>query len=448
MARAIIRNTLLSARDLLATAGPFILLALVLLVGAYFLLNPNPPRRVVLATGPEQSDYAEFGKRYAAALKKHQIEVVLRETVGSSINRRLLRDPKEDVDLAFVRGGSSEAIRREEEKGTGLPLVALGSLFFEPVWLFYRSEAASKLPGKKLERLDQMRGWKVNAGARGAGSTGLYTKLLAANGVERTELTLGRLDPTYAAIALFNAEIDALVLVSAPEAPILQMLLRTPGINLFEFTQAEAYARRFGYLSAVSLPRGIADLAHDVPPRDISLLAPTSMLIAREGTHPALLQLFVQAAHAIHGDAGWFARSGQFPSREGVEFTLAPVAERYLKNGPPLLQRYLPFWLANLIDRMWVALISIVAILIPLARVVPPLYNFRIRSRIFRWYRRLRQIEDSISAAKVPREALLEELNRLDAQAERITVPLSYTDELYSLRSHIAMVRERLLGSA
>ena len=444
----IIRNTLLSARDLAVTVGPFVLIALVLLIGAYFVLQPNPPRRVVLATGPEQSDYAEFGKRYAAALKKHHIEVVLRPTQGSSANRRLLRDAKEKVDFGFVRGGSSEVIQAEDEKGTGLPLVTLGSLFFEPVWIFYRTDAAKKLPGKKLERLDQLRGWRVNTGGRGAGSTNLLSKLISANGLNREDLKIERLDLTQSAIALFNNEIDAMILVSAPESPILQMLLRTPGISLFEFTQAEAYSRRFGYLSPVTLPRGIADFAHDVPAHDVQLIAPTSMLVAREGTHPALVQLFVQAARDIHAEPGWFAKSGQFPSKEDIEFPLAPEAERFLRNGPPLMQRYLPFWLSNLIDRMWVAMISIIAILIPLARVVPPLYNFRIRSRIFRWYRQLRQFEYSISAGKIPVADLLDELNKLDAKAERISVPLSYTDELYSLRSHIALVRERLTPAA
>ncbi len=446
-ARVVIRDTLVSARDLAITVGPFVLVALLLLAGAYFVLQPNPPRRVVLVTGPEQSDYDEFGKRYAAILRRHRIEVVLRPTEGSSANRRLLRDPKEQVDFGFVRGGSSEAIRKEDEKGEALPLVALGSLFLEPVWLFYRAEAAAKLPGRKLERLDQIRGWRVNAGSRGAGSSNLFVKLLRANDLEREDVTLNRLDPTHAAIALFNKEIDAMVLVSAPESPILQMLLRTPGIELFEFNQAQAYARKFGYLSALTLPRGVADLSHDVPPRDIQLVGPTSMLVARENTHPALVQLFVQAAHDIHAEPGWFARAGQFPSREDIEFPLAPEAERYFKNGPPLMQRYLPFWLANLVDRMWVALFSIIAILIPAARLVPPIYNFRIRSRIFRWYRHLRQIEGAISAGSKPAADLVDELDKLDAKAEGIAVPLSYTDELYALRSNIALVRERLVDA-
>jgi hypothetical protein len=168
------------------------------------------------------------------------------------------------------------------------------------------------------------------------------------------------------------------------------------------------------------------------------------MLVTREGTHPALVQLFVQAAHEIHAEPGWFARQGQFPSKEDVEFPLAQEAERYFKNGPPLLQRYLPFWLANLIERMWVVLISIIAILIPVSRVVPPLYNFRIRRRVFRWYRQLRQIEDAHNSRKGNAAELTGELDRLEAKVERVSVPLSYADELYSLRSHIALVRERL----
>jgi hypothetical protein len=176
----------------------------------------------------------------------------------------------------------------------------------------------------------------------------------------------------------------------------------------------------------------------------IDAVAPTTMLIARESTHPALIQLFVQAAHRIHSEPGWIARAGQFPSAQNIEVPLAREAERFFRTGPPFLQRYLPFWLANLIDRMWFALLSIIAILIPLARIVPPLYTFRVRSKVFRWYRQLRAIENEIARGDRPANELLDELQKLDAKAERITVPLSYTDELYDLRTHIRMVRERL----
>jgi hypothetical protein len=441
--RRFVRATLVSARDLAYTAGPFVLIALALLAGAYFLLQPQPPRRVVLATGPGYSDYAQFGKRYQAELKRNGIDVVLRATEGSSANRRLLSEGKEPVDLGFVRGGSSEALRKDEEKG-GLPLVALGSLFLEPVWIFYRQDAARKLPGGELVNLTQLRELRVNTGGRGSGATVMLYRLMDANNVPREALKLDRRDQGEAVAALFDGEIDAMVLVSAPEAPPVQALLFEPGIALFEFEQAEAYSRRFAYLSPVVLPRGVADLVHDIPPRDTRLIAPTTMLAAREGTHPALMQLFIQAAQRIHGEPGWIVRAGQFPSSQNLELPLARESERYFRSGPPLLQRYLPFWLANLIDRMWVALVSIIAILIPLSRVFPPLYAFRVRSRIFRWYRTLRQIESEAATNGRPAEALIGELDRLEAKAERITVPLSYTDELYNLRTHIGLVRDRL----
>jgi hypothetical protein len=173
------------------------------------------------------------------------------------------------------------------------------------------------------------------------------------------------------------------------------------------------------------------------------MVAATCSLVVREDLHPALAQLFVQAAGRIHGGGGWISRPGQFPSAQGSEFPLAREAERYYRNGPPLLQRYLPFWLANLVDRMWVALFSIIAVLIPLARVVPPLYEFRIRSRIFRWYRNLRQIERDLAQGKETQAELLDRLNALDSKVEYIAVPLSYADELYALRSAIGLVRAR-----
>jgi TRAP transporter TAXI family solute receptor len=434
----IVRETLVSVRDLLIAWGPFFVIGVALLVGAYFLLDPAPPKRVILATGPEQSAYAEFGKRYAAELKRHGIEVELRQTMGSRENLRLLRDGKEKVDLAFVQGGASETIRTKEEEEVE-PIVSLGSLFYEPVWLFYREQSF-----KQLTALSQLRGKRVNTGLRGSGTPGLSNRLLTANQVDREELQRTTVSDQEAVIALLEGKLDAVFLLSAPEAPFVQMLLQTPGVRLYEFTNAEAYARRYRYISPVMLPRGVAHLALDVPPKDVALIATTTSLVAREDTHPAIIQLFVQAASRIHSGPGWISRGGQFPSAQGNEFDLAKDAERFYRTGPPLLQRYLPFWVANVIDRMWVALFSIVAILIPLSRLVPPLYRFRIRSRIFRWYRNLRLIEHELEEGERPREELIASLDKLESRVTSIRVPLAYADELYSLRSHIDLVRHRL----
>jgi TRAP-type uncharacterized transport system substrate-binding protein len=417
-------------RDLAATAGPFVVLALALLVAAYFVLDPTPPRRVVLATGPEGSAYAEFGKRYAAELARYGIRVELRATMGARENRRLLRDPQEQADLGFVQGGSSE----EEQAESGL--VSLGSVNYEPVWIFRR--------GQPLQRLADLRGLRVNTGVRGSGTPGITRRLLEANFVSRDELRRESLAETPAVVALLEGSLDAAVLVSPPESPMVQMLLQTPDIHLYEYAHAEAYSRRFPYLVPVVLPRGVVDLSRDVPREDITLIATTTALVSREDTHPALMQLFVQAAARIHGGPGWIARAGEFPNDRPGEYPIAKEAQRFYQSGPPLLQRYLPFWLANLVDRMWVALFSIVAVLIPLSRLVPPLYEFRIRSRIFRWYRNLRQIESDLQDKQASREELLAALDRLERRAFAVTVPLSYADELYALRQHIDLVRARL----
>jgi TRAP-type uncharacterized transport system substrate-binding protein len=447
---ATLRHTLLSFRDLLATAGPFLVLAVALLAGAYWLLDPTPPNKVVLATGPEQGAYAEFGKRYAEELKKFGIAVELRHTHGAAENLRLLADPKEAVDIAFVQGGAGERRRaaaaaagEDTDDGT---LVSLGSLFHEPVWLFYRTDSAQRLLGAPtLTSLKQLEGWRFNIGARGSGGPNLMLRMIEANAIERSALTLLRHEQTPATMALLAGEVDAMVLVSAPESLMVQMLLQTPGIQLFSFAQADAYARRFPFLSPVVLPRGVVDLARDVPPQDVRLVAPTATLVARDSTHPALIQLFVQAADKVHGGAGWFQRKGEFPSAANTERPLAKEADRYYKNGPPLLQRYLPFWLANLIDRMWPVLVTVIAVLIPLSRMLPPLYEFRVRSRIFRWYGQLRDVEDGIGT-RAPDE-LLRELAGIEQRVERVTVPLSYADELYALRTHIQMVGNRLRTS-
>jgi hypothetical protein len=438
-----IRYTLVSIRDLMVSFGPFIVLGLLLLGLAYWWLDPNPPKVVTLATGPGQSAYDEFSKKYVAQLKTSGIEVQIVQTEGSSANLKLLREGK--VDIGFVQGGTGEASPEDDQN-----LQTLGSLFLEPIWLFYREDSAQRLikaspDQQQLTSLTQLSGWRVNLGTPGSGVPDLMRRLLDSNRVEPQSLKVSTLDQTPATMALLGGETDAIVFASAPESLMVQMLLQTPGIKLMDFVQAEAYSRRFTFLSPAILPRGVVDLSIDNPPQDVRLAGPTTSLIARNQTHPALLQLFTNAAHHIHGTAGWFNKVGDFPNAKRDELPLAKEAERFLKNGPPLLQRYLSFWMANLIDRMWVALGIIIAILLPMSRVLPPLYQFRVRSRIFKWYAQLREIENRESTNIDANKALIGELNALDLRVEKIKIPLSYADELYALRNNIHLVRKKLM---
>jgi ABC-type nitrate/sulfonate/bicarbonate transport system substrate-binding protein len=433
-----IRYTLLSLRELLISAGPFALLAVALLVLAYLWLDPTPPKRVTLATGPAQSAYDEFGKRYKKALAANGIEVVLLPSQGSSDNLRLLREGR--ADLGFVQGGSNERAAQEENG-----IESLGSLFVEPVWLFYRADAAHKVnPASTLTALTQLQGLRLNVGTAGSGVPLLMDKLFRANAIDPQRIALSQLEQTPATVAFLGGELDALVFASAPESLMVQMLLQTPGVKLMDFAQSEAYSRRFAFLTPVVLPRGVVDLARDLPPADMRLVATTTALLTRQKTHPALLQLFAQAARDIHGPAGWFNRAGMFPTIEHSEYPLPPYADRAIQAGRPFLQRYLPFWLANLVERMWLALGIIIAILLPLSRVVPPLYQFRIRSRVFRWYAQLRAIEERLQAEPAAQPELARELDQLEVRVGRIHVPLSYADELYALRGNIDLVRRKL----
>ncbi len=434
-----ISYALLSIRAMLVSAGPFILLTVVLLTLAYWWLDPNPPKHVTLATGPAQSAYAEFGTRYAKALALNGIEVRLVASEGSSANLQLLREGK--VDLGFVQGGSDENPLNAESG-----IESLGSLFVEPLWLFYKTQAAiDATTNDTLTSFGQLKTLRINVGTKGSGVPALMEKLFDVNRLELATLKLSKLEQTPATMAFLNNEVDAIVFASAPESPMVQMLLQTPGVKLLDFNQNEAYSRRFSFLTPVSLPRGVVDLAGDVPTSDVRLVAPTTTLLARDGVHPAILQLFSQASLKLHGSASWFNRAREYPNIANTEFPLAQEADRTIRNGVPLLQRYLPFSMANLMERMWLALGIIVAVLLPLSRIVPPLYQFRIRSRIFRWYGQLRNIEERLGENTESASVLLTELEALEVHAEKVTVPLSYADELYSLRNHIDMVRQKLL---
>jgi len=433
--------SLVSLRDLLVAVAPTAVLVLVACIVAYIVVDPAPPRHVVLATGQDNSAYEEFGRKYGDILARDGIRAELQRSPGSQDNLQRLIDGK--ADIAFVQSGStSEA--QAERRG----LVSLGSLFTEPVWLFLRERDAG---GRKLDvrSITQLKGLRINLGPEGTGVPKLFRQVLDVNGLEPRQLTISALENTPATVELLAGRIDGLVFSSAPEAPLIQMLLQTPGIRLFNFHQAEAYTRRLPFLSHVVLPRGIVDLGRDIPAHDVHLIAPTATLVARADLHPALIDLFVKAATEIHGGTGWFQQQGQFPSPRYTEIPVAKEAAKYYRDGPPFLQRYLSFWLANLFDRLWVVVVALAALIIPLSKIVPPLYVWRIRSRVYRWYGQLRAVEQALenSGEEHRDEARAELLRRLDDIEQRvnhISIPLAYADALYGLRSHINFVRQRV----
>ncbi len=436
-----LKFTTLSLRDLLTTFGPPLVLLIALAWLAYRIIDPFPPKVVTISTGQENSAYELLAKRYATVLARQGITVRLQRSEGSFENLQRLQDPESGTDVAFVQSGSTTLQNSER-----YDLVSLGSLFVEPIWLFYRA-------GVKIDGIPDLRGKRINVGSRGTGVPQMIEKLLDANGVQIRQVKLSELDNTPATMALLAGTIDGMVFSSSPEAPLIQMLLQTPGIRLLNFSQADAYARRFPFLSHVSLPHGIVDLGRNIPSRDYQLIAPTATLVARDDLHPALLDLLVQAAAEVHGGAGWFQKRGEFPNPSYTEVPVAESAEKFYKGGPPLLQRYMPFWLANFFDRMWIVIVAFGALLVPLTRVVPPLYVWKVRSRISRWYGQLRNVEGEVEHALETGDATerqrvfgeqMKKLDDIERRVNQLTIPLSFAEELYDLRSHINFVRKRL----
>ena len=358
--------------------------------------------------------------------------------VGSALVRRLQAG---EADAGFVQGGSATAPTDDDTE----ELLTLGNLFVEPVWLFYRAQSAADISETgRLQSLNQLSTLRINAGTAGSGVPPLMDTLLDMHRMDPKKIKISHLEQTPATVQMLQGKLDAVVFASAPQAPMVQMLLQTPGIRLMDFPQNEAYARRLPFITPVTLPRGVVDLARNIPAQDVHLIATTTSMLVRESLHPGLRQLLSQATVQTHGQSGWFQRTREFPNASNSEFPLAPEAERTLKNGIPSLQRYIPFTLANLVERMWLALGIIIAVLLPLGKIAPPLYAYRVRSRVFRWYGELRDIESRLEAHPEDKEKLLEELNAIEAKVEKVILPLSYADELYALRNNIGLVRQRL----
>jgi TRAP-type uncharacterized transport system substrate-binding protein len=424
--------------DSLVAAGPFavgavLLVVVVLLWLAWKVLDPTPDKHLVIATGPEQGAYAEFADRYRPLLQAQGLTVELRPSQGSRQNLQWLRDPASGVHAAFVQSGVVD--------DPDTALLSLGSVAPEPLWLFYRQARSPQPP----ERLAQLAGWRIHTGPEGGGTGLLFRRLAAANGLEPAPLPADQREAVHAVVDLVQGRIDALAMVSAADAPLVQYLLQTPGIVLLDLPQSEAYARRFPFLQTHTLPRGLIDLAADRPPTDVRMVAATASLVVRADLHPALQQLLVQAASAVHTEGGWFAQPGEYPNATTAEFALAEEAARHYRSGVPWLQRHLPFWLAHFVDRMGLVILPLLAVLLPLSRVLPPLIEMQLRSRVYRWYAHLRALEAEVEREGVDLARLTEQLDRLDRQTDRIGVPLAYAHELYDLRQHIHGVRKRLV---
>lgn len=427
-----LRAKFISIRDLLATAWPIVLITAIGFVIAYQFVQPAPPRRITITTGGETGAYYAYAKRYAELLAVNGITLEIKTSAGSAQNLERLKNG--EADVALVQGGIQDVASEDTAN-----LVSLGSVSYEPVWVFYRND-------RRLDRLHQLDGRRIAVGEEGSGIRGLALQLLEANEIAGNAPNLSPVTGLNAAEELQQSRIDATFVVAAPEAPVVQVLLRSPGVRVMSFSQADAYTRRFPFLSRIVLPRGVVDLVRDTPPRDTVLLATTANVVVRDDLHPALASLFLQAMSEVHGKSGFFHAAGEFPAYRDRTFELSADAARYYKSGPSFLQRYLPFWLAVLVERLFVLVVPVVVLLLPLLRLAPSVYSWRVRSKIFRCYGDLKFMENEIrqhyDAAR--HNEYLARLDRIEEDAYSRNIPLAFSDLLYTLREHINLVRQKL----
>jgi len=407
----------------------------VLLVAVFWgisVLNPLPPRTVTMSTGSEGGAYYELGKRYREILARSGVELRLLASEGGIENLRRLSDPRSGVSVGFMQGGATGDSERKD-------LVSLGTVAYEPLWFFYRGRS----PGKKLERL---RGKGISIGPEGSGTRVLAVTLLAANGIARDMARFLPLSTRDAEEQLLSGRIDAALMVASWESPVARRLLASDDVETVSFPRADALTALYPYLSKVTVPEGAGDLARDRPPEDLILLAPKTSLVVRKDLHPAIQYLLLDAATEIHSGAGIFQKAGHFPATEAIDLPLSDTARQFHKTGRPLLQRYLPFWAAVFLGRLFLLLIPVVGAFYPLFRLAPALYGWGMRRRIFRLYGELKFLERDLERRGSGEGAgdLVGHLDRLEGRANHLQVPLAYTNLLYNLRRDIQLVRERL----
>jgi TRAP transporter TAXI family solute receptor len=412
--------------------GPAILITIIGFVVAYQFVSPAPPRSLTMATGSPEGTYHAAGKSYRQILARDRVSLELKNTSGSVENLRLLEAETDNVDVAFVQGGLSSLAETDN-------LVALGSLFFEPMWIFHRA-------GITIEKVSDLQRLRIAVGPEGSGAKVLALQMLELNDINEANTRIFSHDSQKAADLLLDGQIDVAFFVANHRSTYILQLFRSRSARLLGIDRAEAYAIRYPFLHVLKLPQGVIDLKDNIPSRDLMLVAPTAQLAARADLHPALISLLLQAAEKIHYKGGGFEKEGQFPAARYIDFRLSEEAARYYKSGPTFLQRYLPFWVANFLSRMIVMLLPLLALLFPLFKLMPPLYRWRMRSKIYRWYKMLEIIDADITREQMSQglEKTVAGLDDLEKNVAGISVPLAFREELYDLRLHIELLRKKL----
>ncbi|WJN60612.1 TAXI family TRAP transporter solute-binding subunit [Pseudomonas sp. SO81] len=425
-------------RDLkiLILANLWIVPVLAGLVGAlFYFVAPPPPMHARMATGAVGGGYHAFAERLRAELEQQGFELELVQSQGSRDNLAKLGDGS--VELALIQSGQ-ELTLDDEARGK---LAGLGVMYREPLWLFTTRKV-------KFERLADLMKLRLAIGSEDSGTQAVTAALFAANRIEPGAYPKQwqPLGGSRAADALVKGELDAAFFVGPAENPLIQRLAAEPKLRLVSLRRTEAYLARLPYLSRLEVGEGMLDMARNTPERDIVTLGPVATLVAGESFHPSLTPLILEAAKTVLKNGSLLDPAGSYPTRPPLSLQTLSEADYYYDKGLPILQRYLPFRIASLADRYIILAIPLLVLLFPLFKAIGPIYQWRIRARIYRWYKHLREIDQQLYKGKLNGDigAEIERLEKLEDELARVEVPLSYSSELYELHMHLRYMIERL----
>ncbi len=416
----------------------FALFVGLLVVLAYKYARPGVPREVVMSTGGVGGAYEAYAKRYAAALAEEGIALKLVPSKGAVENLARLRDPNSKIDLALLQNGLADREKTEDES-----LESLGSFFYEPAFVFYRSQSFKQT----VTSIGQLAGKRVAIGAEGSGTRVVALSLLSLYSLNPNSASLSAEGGDVAAKALRDGAIDAAVFVGSVNAPLIESLFRDTTLRVADLALAETYAKRLPEVSAVTLSAGVIDVRNLIPGQAVRTVATTSSLVARDDLHPAVTFLLMRAAKKIHGNASALAKTNEFPSFAlQQDFPASADAERLLKEGTPFLYRYLPFKAANFISRAIVFLIPLLALTLPLTDWIPKVIGMRVKSKLYAHYKDMKLVDEAIRTADSTQalDAAGKQLDALDASVGRLKIPTNYSNEQFGIRDHMDLVRVRL----
>ncbi|HZP61227.1 MAG TPA: TAXI family TRAP transporter solute-binding subunit [Opitutaceae bacterium] len=421
----------------LASIAALFIIAVFFLAVVWFIRSA-PPRTITLSSGPPGSTLQRYAESYQKILAAYGVTLQILPSAGSQANLQQLESAESHVDIGFVQSGLAQ-------NGNVSGLVSLGSIAYQPLWVFYRSPA-------RIIRLSELGGKKIAVGPPGSGTRVLALALLQANGITDTSATLQNQDAEAAAADLLAGKLDAVFLMGdSASIQTLRTLIRSPEIQLYNFVQADAYVRRFSYLNKMTLPEGSIDLGKNLPAENMALVGPTVELVARKGLNPALSDLLLEAAQEVHGKPSLLQKQGEFPAPLEHEFKISEDARRYYKSGKNITHRIIgSFWLASFVNRTLVAFLPVLIVLIPALRFFPNAYRWRIRMKLYHHYRRLLRLEREAAGGVTHEreEDLLRRLNEIEDGVSRLKVPASFADQYYALRGYIMFVRARLKSPA